>query len=139
MPPSASQANHENNLEKEVSWSALALILAFLGIYGVMSYAVTERVHEMGVRMALGAQRFDVLRLVVGSGVFLAALGLLFGWIGAFFASRAMASMLFGIRPTDPWTYVTITALLALVALAACYVPARRATAVDPLVSLRYE
>jgi putative ABC transport system permease protein len=119
MPPSASQANHENNLEKEVSWSALALILAFLGIYGVMSYAVTARVHEIGV--------------------FLAALGLLFGWIGAFFASRAMAGMLFGIRPTDPWTYVTITALLALVALAACYVPARRATAVDPLVSLRYE
>jgi putative ABC transport system permease protein len=84
------------------AFAALALILAFFGIYGVMSYAVTERVHEIGVRMALGAQRYDVLRLVVGSGMFLAATGLLIGCIGAFFASRAMASLLVGVRPTEP-------------------------------------
>jgi putative ABC transport system permease protein len=121
------------------AFAALALILAFVGIYGVMSYAVTERVHEIGVRMALGAQRRDVLRLLVGSGMLLATIGLLAGGVGAFFASRALTSMLFGVRANDPWTYITISLLLGLVALAACYVPARRATAVDPLVALRYE
>jgi predicted permease len=121
------------------AFAALALVLASVGIYGVMSYAVTERLHEIGVRMALGAQRQDVLRLVVGHGMRLAAIGLLLGSVAAFFAARAMATLLFGIRPSDPLTYIGIAVILALAALAASYIPARRATAVDPMVALRYE
>jgi putative ABC transport system permease protein len=121
------------------AFAALAFVLASVGIYGVMSYAVTERVHEIGVRMALGAQRRDVLRLVVGHGMRHAAIGLLLGSVAAFFAARAMTTLLFGIRPSDPLTYIGIVVVLALAAFAACYVPARRATAVDPMVALRYE
>jgi predicted permease len=121
------------------AFAALALVLASVGIYGVMSYAVTERVHEIGVRMALGAQRHEVLRLVVGHGISHAAIGLLLGSVAAFFAARAMTTLLFGIRPSDPLTYICIAVVLALAALAACYIPARRATAVDPMVALRYE
>jgi putative ABC transport system permease protein len=121
------------------AFAALALVLASVGIYGVMSYAVTERVHEIGVRVALGAQRRDVLRLVVGHGMRLAAIGLVLGSVAAFFAARAMTTLLFGIRPSDPLTYIAIAVVLALAALAACYIPARRATAVDPMVALRYE
>jgi putative ABC transport system permease protein len=121
------------------AFAALALVLASVGIYGVMSYAVTERLHEIGVRVALGAQRRDVLRLVVGHGMRLAAIGLLLGSIIAFFAARAMTTLLFGIRPSDPLTYIGIAMVLGLAALAACYIPARRATAVDPMVALRYE
>jgi putative ABC transport system permease protein len=120
-------------------FGAIALVLAVVGIYGVMSYAVTERVHEIGVRMALGAQRRDVLRLVVGSGMRLAAAGLALGAVAAFLATRAMTSLLFGVRASDPITYLTISALLAAAAFAACYIPARRATKLDPLVALRYE
>jgi predicted permease len=121
------------------SFAALALVLASVGIYGVMSYAVTERVHEIGVRMALGAQRRDVLRLVVGHGMRHAAIGLVLGSVAAFFAAHAMTTLLFGIRPGDPLTYIGIAVVLALAALAACYIPARRATTVDPMVALRYE
>jgi putative ABC transport system permease protein len=121
------------------AFAALALILASVGIYGVMSYAVTERVHEIGVRMALGAQRGDVLRLVVGHGMRHAAIGLLLGSVAAFFAARAMTTLLFGIRPSDPLTFIGIAFVLALAALAACYIPARRATSVDPMVALHYE
>jgi putative ABC transport system permease protein len=121
------------------AFAALALVLASVGIYGVMSYAVTERVHEIGVRMALGAQRRDVLRMVVGHGMRHAAIGLLLGSAVAFFAAHAMTTLLFGIRPSDPLTYIGIAVVLALAALAACYIPARRATAVDPMVALRYE
>jgi putative ABC transport system permease protein len=121
------------------AFAALAFVLASVGIYGVMSYAVTERVHEIGVRMALGAQRRDVLRLVVGHGMRHAAIGLLLGSVAAFFAARAMTTLLFGIRPSDPLTYIGIAVVLALAALVACYIPARRATRVDPMVALRYE
>src|SRR5712664_3617782 len=121
------------------AFAALALVLASVGIYGVMSYAVTERLHEIGVRVALGAQRRDVLCLVVGHGMRLAAIGLVLGSVTAFFAARAMTTLLFDIRPSDPLTYIGIAMVLALAALAACYIPARRATAVDPMVALRYE
>jgi putative ABC transport system permease protein len=121
------------------AFAALALVLASVGIYGVMSYGVTERVNEIGVRMALGAQRRDVLRLVVGHGMRLTGIGLLLGGVAAFFAARAMTTLLFGIRPSDPVTYIGIAMVLALAAFAACYVPARLATAVDPMVALRYE
>jgi putative ABC transport system permease protein len=120
-------------------FAALALVLAFVGIYGVMSYSVTERVHEIGVRIALGAQPGDVLRLVVGHGMLIAGVGLLIGGVAAFFATRAMAGLLFGVKPSDPLTYAAIAAVLGFAALAACYLPARRATAVDPLVALRHE
>jgi putative ABC transport system permease protein len=121
------------------AFGALALVLSFVGIYGVMSYAVTERVHEIGVRTALGAQRRDIFRLFIGGGMRLAGIGLVVGAAVAFPATRAMTSLLFGVRASDPVTYLAIAALLALAAFAACYVPARRALAVDPIVALRYE
>jgi predicted permease len=120
-------------------FAALALVLAFVGIYGVMSYSVTERLHEIGVRVALGAQAHDVLRLVVGHGMKVAATGLVAGILGALAATRAMTALLFEVRTSDPLTYGVIAAFLAMVALAACYLPARRATAIDPLVALRHE
>jgi putative ABC transport system permease protein len=121
------------------AFAALALVLASVGIYGVMSYGVTERLNEIGVRMALGAQRRDVLRLVVGHGMRLTAIGFVLGSVVAFFAARAMSTLLFGIRPSDPVTYVGIGVVLTVAGLTACYVPARRATAVDPMAALRYE
>jgi putative ABC transport system permease protein len=121
------------------AFGALALVLSFVGIYGVMSYAVTERVHEIGVRTALGAGRRDILRLFIGSGMRLAGIGLVLGAAAAFLATRAMTGLLFGVSASDPVTYLVIASLLALAAFAACYVPARRALAVDPIVALRYE
>ena len=121
------------------AFGALALVLSFVGIYGVMSYAVTERVHEIGVRTALGAQRRDIFRLFIGSGMRLACIGLLLGAAAALLASRAMTSLLFGVSASDPVTYLVLAALLALAAFVACYVPARRALAVDPIIALRYE
>jgi putative ABC transport system permease protein len=105
----------------------------------VLSGSVTERTHEFGIRLALGAQRRDILRLVLRQGITLAALGIALGLIGASAATRVLQSLLFGIGLTDPVTFVAIPLLLALVALLACWFPARRATKVDPMVALRYE
>jgi putative ABC transport system permease protein len=121
------------------TFAGLALVLALVGIYGVVSYGVAQRTHEFGVRMALGASQQNVLRQVMGQGLMMAMSGAILGLAGSLALSRVLTSMLYELRPTDPTTFVGAAILLTCVSLVACYIPARRAAKVDPMVALRYE
>jgi putative ABC transport system permease protein len=135
----ASVAPRRFNLLLLASFALLAMLLAGVGIYGVVSYAAVERTHEVGVRMALGAQRRDVLKLIVAQGMVLLLIGIGVGLIGASLLTRFLSALLYGVRPTDSATFASVSLLLAVVAIVACYIPARRATRLDPMVALRYE
>jgi putative ABC transport system permease protein len=120
-------------------FAGLALALALVGVYGVISYSVSQRTGEIGLRIALGASRGAILRLVIEQAMLLVIAGIVAGAGGAYGLSRYLTSLLFEVKPTDPLTYSSLALLLSAVALIACYVPARRATRVDPMVALRYE
>jgi len=120
-------------------FATLALLLACVGLYGVISYTVVQRTHEIGVRVALGAQPRDVLRLVIRQGMLLTLAGLVVGIAAGTLLTRVLTDMLFGVTPRDPVTFVAVPVLLLVVAFLACWIPARRATRIDPLIALRYE
>src|SRR5205085_4480710 len=134
-----SMAQRRLTLVLLASFAALALLLAAIGIYGVIAYSVRQRTHEIGIRIALGAQARDVFKLVIGQGMVPVVIGMAVGLAAAVVLTRLMSSLLFSISATDPVTFAVITLLLAGVALLACWLPARRAARVDPTIALRYE
>lgn len=139
---SQSMSSHRFPMILLGTFAGLALLLASVGIYGVISYLVTERVNEIGIRMALGAERWDVLRMVIGQGLRLAVPGIAVGAVATLIAGRLLSgfsSLLYGVRAGDPLTLITVSVVLLIVALLACYLPARRAAGVDPMVALRNE
>jgi putative ABC transport system permease protein len=136
---SDSTAQRSFTLYLLATFAALAVVLAAIGVYGVISYSVAQRTHEIGIRMALGAQRDDILRGVVAQGLVMLGAGMLIGVVGTLALTRFLVSLLYEVRPTDPVTFAAVSVLLTVVALLACYIPARRATKVDPIVALRYE
>jgi len=127
------------NLLVLASFAVLALILAGVGLYGLISFMTAQRKYEVGIRMALGADRRDVLNLIIRQGMALTLIGVVIGLLASFAFTRLMQRLLFGIRPTDPVTFAVITFVLSAVPFLACYIPARRATKVDPMVALRHE
>ena len=120
-------------------FGSVALLLAAIGLSGVVSYSVSQRTNEIGVRMALGADRFDVVRLILKQGMRLTGIGIVLGLVLSFAATRVLAGLLYGIKPGDPFTFAAISLFLCAVAFISCYVPARRAACVDPMKSLRAE
>jgi putative ABC transport system permease protein len=136
---SSSAASDRFNTLLLGAFAAIALLLTGAGIFGVLSYLVTQRTREIGLRMALGAHPRDVLRVIVGHGVRLALLGMAIGIAGALIVTRWMSSVLFKVKPTDPLTFTAVALVLGTVAFLAAYIPARRAMRVDPMVALRYE
>ncbi len=122
-----------------VFFGALAMFLGTIGIYGVMAHLVSQRIHEIGIRMALGASSVQVMRMVIGSGLQLAVVGIAVGILVALGATRSLTTLLYQVAPNDPLTFVAVPILFVAIAIAACYLPARRATRVDPIVALRYE
>ena len=136
---SASVSQRRTEMSVLAVFAVMALLLAAIGIYGVMSYWVTQRQREVGIRMALGARRQQVLRLVLRQSSVMLATGLLLGLAGAFMATRVLRSLLFEVNPTDPTVFALVALVLAASGSVAAYIPARRATRVDPVVTLRYE
>jgi predicted permease len=136
---SSAVAQPRLNLILMAVFAGAALVLAAVGIYGVMSYSVTQRTHEIGIRMALGASSRDVLGMIVRQGMMLSSGGIALGLVGAFWGTGLLSSLLYGISATDPMTFIVISAILAGVALTACFIPAQRATRVDPMIALRHE
>ncbi len=136
---SAEVASQRFNAGALAGFAGLAVLLAAVGIYGVMAYAVSQRTREMGLRMALGADAGNVLRMILGQGLRLAVIGVILGLVASFALTRLMSGLLFGVKPSDPETFVLVTGALLIVAVVACWIPARRATRVDPVIALRYE